>query len=284
MVQAITWRNTVPTAEALNAFYGYPELTAVGRGYAKAVKVSPKPRPVEEWITDLREAGMMAIISAIDNEIPHGKGHRMRPESVAELVQRYPDTLIGFAGANPHKGMAAVREMERQVKEFGFKGVDLQPMQYGMGMSDARYYPILAKAIELDIVVFVAVSVHYNLDVPMDVQHPMHVDRVCTHFPELKVVARHAGWPWVEELIAVCFRHQNVYLETSGFRPRYLSKSLLDYMNGALKDRTVYGSPGGIGGMSERQALDEFRELPLKDEVKEKILLRNSAKLLGLKL
>jgi predicted TIM-barrel fold metal-dependent hydrolase len=283
-VRAISWRNAVPTEEALNAFYGYPEPTAVGRGYAKAVKVSPKPRPVEEWAAELREAGIVAIISAIDNEIPHGKGHRMRPESIAELIERFPGQFIGFAGANPHKGMEAVREFERQIKTFGFKGLDLQPMHYGIGMSDARYYPLLAKAVELDVPVFVAVSAHYNLEVPMDVQHPVHVDRVCTFFPELKVVARHAGWPWVEELAATAFRHQNVYFEISGIRARYLSKTLLDYIGGAFKNRTVYGSPGGVGGITELQALDEFCALPLKEEVKQKILIENSVKLLGLQL
>lgn len=284
MVNAISWRNAVPTEEGLNAFYGYPEPTAVGRGYAISAKVSPKPRPIDEWIGELRDAGIMAIISAIDNEIPHGTGHRLRPETIVELCQAYPDTLIGFAGANPHKGMRAVRELERQVREFGFKGVDLQPMQHEIPINDARYYPIYAKAVELDIVVFVAVSVHYNLTAPMDLQHPAHLDRVCCHFPELKVVARHAGWPWIEELVAVAFRHPNVSLETSGFRPRYLKQSLLDYINGALKDRTVYGSMGGVGGLTERDVLAEFRALPLKEEVKRKILLENSVKLLGLHL
>lgn len=278
MARVTDWRVILNTEKGLNAMFGYPEPIPPGVGYSRVFGVKLEPGTVEELVAVLREAGARAVISALDNETVYGR--RIEPEYIAEIVQRYPEDFIGFAGADPHKGMAAVREMERAVKSYGFKGVDVQPMIHCLPINDARYYPIYAKAQELDIVLFVACSVHFNPDAPLDVQHPAHLDRVAIHFPELKIVARHAGWPWIAELIAVAWRHPNIYLELSGIRPRHLSPELLGYVDSLFQERTVWGSGYPIQPM--KRNIEEFKSLSLKEVTKEKVLYHNSARLLGL--
>lgn len=238
-----------------------------------------RPAPVEEWAAEMREAGIVkAVIAASDNEtvwrrkVPH--------EHIAELCRQYPDLFVGFAGADPHKGLRAVAEMERAVKEYGFKGVDLQPWLHQIPIDDAKYFPIYAKAAELGIVVFMHCSVHFDPGVPMDLDHPLRLDRVAAHFPELNLVARHAGWPWILDMVAVAWRHHRVYLEISGIRPRHIHPELMRYFDNILQDKVVFGTSYPM--LPFKRTVDEFRELTMRENVKEKILYHNAARLLGL--
>jgi hypothetical protein len=279
MMRAINWRLIPRTEQGIKAMFGPPDNpNPAGRLYAQVFKLDLTPQPIEELVRELREAEVKTVLSALDNESTYG--YRVETEEVADLVQRFPDCFIPFSGADPHKGSQAVAEVERAVREFGFKGVDLQPFMQQVPVDDAKYYPIYAVAEKLGVVVFVACSAHYNPTVPMDYQHPRRLDQVAIDFPNLKLVARHAGWPWVEELVAVAMRHANIYFELSGIRARHLSPTLLRYIDSTFAERTVWGV--GHLGISLQQNVEEFLQLPLRDTTKEKVLLHNSLKLLEL--
>jgi len=234
-----------------------------------------------EFIKELDEVGLQwGVIRADSNE------------RTAEIVAEFPNKFIGVARANPHKGMTGVRELERAVKELGLGGFFASPYNYGIRLNDKKFYPLYAKSVELGIPVFCYCTMTYRNDFPMDVGRPLYLDEVAMDFPEMTIIAGWGGgggWPWVPEMVGVARRHQNVYINTSAHRPKYLAtpgsgwEMLIQFGNTLLQDRIVYAS-GWANYFSYykgviKNTIDEMRALPLKEEVKEKWLYRNAAQL-----
>jgi predicted TIM-barrel fold metal-dependent hydrolase len=204
----------------------------------------------------------------------------------AELVSKLPGRVVGNALVDPRRSiMNAVRELERAVKELDFKCVYISPYRSGIRADNPEFYPIYAKAIELDIPVFIYSTMNYRTDRPMDVGRPLYLDKVAMDFPEMKIIASCGGWPWVNEMVGVARRHQNLYIDTSIHRPKHLAKPgsgwemLMQFGNTLLQDRIVFGSGSRDLGMPIKEIVREMRELPLKDEVKEKWLYKNATRL-----
>jgi len=205
-------------------------------------------------------------------------------ESAAYRAQ-LPDRLYGMAVFNPFEGTKAVKDLETAVREKGLKAVYASPYRWGIRANDPRFYPCYVKAIELDIPVFIYTAMNYRTDYPMDVGRPLYLDRVAMDFPELRIVASCGGWPWVPELVGVARRHQNVYIDTSSHRPKYLAvpgsgfEMLLQFGNTLLQDRIVFASGAGDLGLPIGQIVKEMQALPLKEAVKEKWLYKNALRL-----
>jgi uncharacterized protein len=207
----------------------------------------------------------------------------------AEVVAQFPGRLLGQALANPHEGMQAVRGLERAVKELGLQSFYASPFRYGLPPNHKKFYPLYAKAAELHIPVFVYVTMNYNTTLPMDLSHPRHLDEVAMDFPELPLIAGCGGWPWIPEMIGVARRHQNVYIDTEAHRPKHLAtpgsgwEMLLQFGNTLLQDRVLFASNWASYFQPSddvlKRVIAEMRALPLKDEVKEKWLYRNAARL-----
>lgn len=155
-----------------------------------------------------------------------------------------------------------------------------------LAINDAKMYPIYAKCIELDIPVMLHCGVNFSTTSPIRNSHPQLLDDVMVHFPELKVLAAPPGWPWINELIAVAWRHPNVHIGLMAVRPKYLTvpnsgyEPLLQYGSTVLKDRIIFGSAFPL--MTVHQALDDMEQLPLDDVIKRKWLHDNGARFLGL--
>jgi predicted TIM-barrel fold metal-dependent hydrolase len=238
------------------------------------------PIDIEEQIAQMRAAGVQrAIICAADNTTTWGR--KTPNEVIAQLCERYPDLFVGFAGVDPHKGMAAVREFEHAVKSLGLRGLNLGPWLQKLLPNDKRYYPLYAKAIELDVPVVLHTSSHFDPTVTFETGNPTHLDEVCVFFPELKIIASHAGWPWILQMIAVAWRHPNVYLEISGIRPRYLHKELVSYFDTPLlKGRVLFGTDYPL--LEWESSIADVMQLPIATETKHEILWGNAARLFGI--
>ncbi len=239
---------------------------------AKGLAVS-----LPQFVEQLDEAGVeWGVIQAGTNDM------------TAEIVSQFPGKFIGQAMVNPHRGMEAVRELERCVKEMGMTSFYASPFRYGIRANDKKFYPLYAKAVELGIPVFVYATMNYRTDFPMDVGRPLYLDEVARDFPEMKIVAGCGGWPWVPEMIGVARRHQNVYIDMAAQRPKYLAapgsgwEMLMQFGNTLLQDRVVFASGWMNYQMPIKEVIEEMRALPLKEEVKEKWLYKNAAGLLQL--
>jgi predicted TIM-barrel fold metal-dependent hydrolase len=136
-------------------------------------------------------------------------------ELVRDAVQKYPDRFYGLAGIDPTEGMRGVRELERAVKEYGFIGAHGYPHWYELAPDHARWYPFYAKCVELDIPIQLQVgqSMIYDENYPRrSVGRPISLDSVACDFPELKLIGIHVGIPWTDEMIAMAWKHPNVYI------------------------------------------------------------------------
>jgi predicted TIM-barrel fold metal-dependent hydrolase len=208
--------------------------------------------------------------------------------SIAAIAARHPDRFIPFAGADILRGAEAVRELERWVRERGFRGLSLRPFMIGLPADDRHYYPFYAKCIELDIPLSIHASANWTTTRPSELGHPRHLDRVACDFPELRLVLSHAGYPWVLEACLLAWKHPNLYLELAAHRPRYFTAPgagwdpLLRLGQTTVQDKILYGTGAFLLGRSPAELIDELRALPLKPEVLEKWLWRNATALLGL--
>lgn len=251
---------------------------------------SPQRKPAtEETLRDYlamyeRLGARHVVVKAKDLETSFG--YKVANEDVAAFCRKHGPRYVGFAGVDPHKGMAAIRELEHAVRTLGLRGLNIQGFENRIDIDDPRMYPLYAKCIELDIPLNLHTSVNFSVETAMDHGHPRKLDRVMVHFPELRVCASPPGFPWVHELVAVAWRHPNVSIGLVAVRPKYLAvansgyEGLLQYGNSVLQDRIIFGS--SYPALPVERCIREIEALPLKDGVKRKWLHDNAARFLGL--
>jgi uncharacterized protein len=209
-------------------------------------------------------------------------------DELSALLRDYPNRFIGLARISGLIGMKGVRELERRVREEGFQALGVSALVDGIPASDRRYYPLYAKAVELDIPVRIYSSMNYATDRPYDLGHPRHLDQVAIDFPELTIIGGLGGWPWVNEMVALVRRHPKLHLDTSAHRAKYLGQRgsgwemLLQFGNTLIQDKVLVGLSAGLVGQSHETLIKEYLDLPLKDTVKEKWLYNNAARIFGL--
>lgn len=217
-----------------------------------------------------------------------GTAQQKSNEYTAEVVRKRPDKFIGFVRVSPHDGMAAVRELERLVRDESLRGLAMAPFRERIAPSDRKYYPLYAKCVELGIPVRLHSSMAYATDRPYDLSHPRHLDAIACDFPELVLIGGLGGWPWVPDMVALARRHPNLYLDTAAHRPRHFGKAgsgwemLLQLGNSLIQDKVLYGASWLTLNQPYETLIGEILELPLKDTVKEKWLYYNAARVLGI--
>ena len=272
--------------EAEELFRMKKEMTQDELKAALAPKMKVLATDPDTFIASLDDMGVeRAVIFNLDEETPSGLAG-LPNDYYADLVRRYPDKLLGVAGIDPLKGMDAYREV-RRCYDLGLRGIAMRPFMFGIPPHHAKMYPIYAACVEMDIPVWFHLSINYSTNT-MEVERPIYVDIVAQDFPELKIIAGHGGWPWVEEMVAVAWRNENVYIDIASYIPKYIGmpgtgwEPLLHYGNSILQDRILFGSTWLFMGMTIKQLADGVMELPLKEEVKHKWLYQNAARLFGL--
>jgi predicted TIM-barrel fold metal-dependent hydrolase len=234
----------------------------------------------EEFIQMLDDAGVRHACI--------GTGRFASIEHTARLAEKYRDRLIPWCRISPREGMAGVRELERCVRELGFRGLEVSTFREQLYANDKKYYPLYAKSVELKIPVRVYTTMNYAADRAMDFGRPIYLDEVARDFPELTIIAALGGWPWVPELVGLARRHPNLYVDFAAHRPKYMTRPgsgfemLLQFGNTLLQDRIVFASSWMTLGLPLKQIIQEVRELPLKDSVRPKWMYGNAARLLGL--
>jgi len=199
-------------------------------------------------------------------------------EEVVELTREHPDRIFGLFGVNPHQGMDGVRELEHAVKEYGFRGIHIHPHGYDLPPDHAYYFPYYAKCEELGVPA--VLSMGHTLDfLPIDAGRPIHLDKVALYFPNLSIVCTHTGWPWVEEAIALAYKHPNYYIGTSAYAPKYWRPELVRFINGRGKHKVMWGTDFPL--ILHEESLRQIDELGLKDECKDALLHGNATRVFG---
>jgi len=239
---------------------------------------------IEEMYEMYVELDIFAVIFGVDAETTSGHPYTGN-DYTAEIVKRYPDRFLGFASVDPHKGKAAVNEMERSVKELGLRGLKLHPISQAFFPNDTRFYPLWEKCAELGVpVLFHSGQTAVGAGIPgggglkIKYAQPIHMDDVAADFPELNIIMAHPGVPWQEEQLSIALHKPNVYIDLSGWSPKYFRPILVQYANSLLQNKVLFGSD--FPALTPQRWLGDFENLELKPEVRQKILLDNAAKLL----
>lgn len=188
------------------------------------------------------------------------------------IIEHYPDRFRAHYGINPWMRMEGVRELERAVKEYGFVGAHMHPFGFAP-VNHKLWYPFYAKCVELDVPVISQIG-HSGEVMYSDYGRPIYIDEVAVDFPELRFVASHTGWPWVEELVAMAWKHPNVYIATSAHLPRYWDPSLVNFINTRGQDKVLWGSDWPV--TAPERNLAQLEEMGLKEEPKKKLLRENA--------
>ena len=193
----------------------------------------------------------------------------VQEEEVQTLIDAAPGRIYGLFGINPREGMKGVRRLEEWCSKDSFVGAHLHPYGFGIPLNDRRLYPFYAKCVELGVPVVIQVG-HSAERMPSSMGRPLLLDDVALDFPELVLVGAHTGWPWTEELIALAWKHRNVYIGTSAHHPKYWEQTLVNFANTRGRGKVLFGTDYPV--MDHGDALATIAGLGLKDKAKDLLI------------
>lgn len=240
--------------------------------------------PLEKYIERMDRARVHVALMAASKSgnKGHPSNYQISYESVADVVKKYPKRFRGMAGIDPTEGMEGVRKLEYAVRELGFVGAHLYPHWFELPPHHRKYYPFYAKCVELGVPIQIQVGhcLIYSKDRPLkSVGRPIYLDTIACDFPELKLVGIHTGWPWVEEMISVAWKHPNVYIGSDAYAPKHWKPEFIQFINSWGQDKVLFGTDFPI--IDFERATKEVNELGLRPEAKEKLMWKNAARLYG---
>ena len=236
-----------------------------------------------------RERNMLAVVVALDEESQTGRAGDSN-DAVSQAVARNADVLIGFGSVDPAKGEAAVRETRRCIEELGLRGMKFMPLTQAFFVDEPAVRPIFETCAALGVPVMIhmgttgigagapggmGIHVKYGRPVP-------YLDDLAAELPELQIIGAHPAWPWTDEMLAVLWHKTNVFMDLSGWAPKYLPEAVVQNANTLLRDRILFGSDFPV--LHPDRWLEEFHAAPFRDEVRPGILRENAARLLQIDL
>jgi predicted TIM-barrel fold metal-dependent hydrolase len=260
------------------------ELSDASKTY---FKVEGNRRPtIPETAAYFRERKMAAVVFTVDAEAATGHPP-VSNEEVAEACAANADVLIPFASIDPWKGKAAARQARRLVEAHRIRGFKFHPNLQAFFPNDRVAYPLYEVIEGLGVpAVFHTGQTGIGAGLPggggirLKYSNPMLVDDVAADFPELRIILAHPSFPWQDEALAVATHKPHVYIDLSGWSPKYFPPQLVRYANTLLKDRVLFGSDYPV--ISPDRWLADFEKIDIKPEVRPLILKENAARLLGL--
>ena len=211
---------------------------------------------------------------------------RLGNDEVLAAARDNADVLIPFGSVDPHKGKLGVREAGELIAE-GVRGFKFHPNTQAFYPNDRAFYPLYAAIEEAGLIALfhsgttgIGAGLPGGGGVRLKYSNPMYVDDVAADFPGLKIILAHPSFPWQDEALAIAVHKPNVYIDLSGWSPKYFPENLIRYTNSQLKHKMLFGSDYPL--ITPDRWLADFERLPIKDEVRPLVLKENAAQLLGL--
>ncbi|MDZ4277604.1 MAG: amidohydrolase family protein [Dehalococcoidia bacterium] len=241
----------------------------------------------EEMAEYYAQLDIFGVLFQIDFETASGRAP-VPNDYIAELVERYPKQFIGFGSVDPWKGRAAVQEAERCARELKLRGLKFHPQQQAFFADDRRFYPLWEAAQGLGLVVLfhtgttgVGVGRPGGGGIKLKYARPIpYIDDVAADFPELTIIMAHPSFPWQDEQLAMLVHKPNVYMDLSGWSPKYFSPLLVQYARTLVQDKVMFGSDYPV--ISPDRWLSDFETLGFDDAIRQKILIDNAKRVLRL--
>ena len=266
-----------------------PEDPVMGQFFdaASAYFKAPRERPKMPEIVEIYRAQQIAFcLFTVDCE-SHMGAKRVSNYEIADFAAQHSDICIPFASIDPHKGKLGAREARDLVENHGVRGFKFHGICQGADPGDRMAWPIYEVIAEHKLPAIFHTG-HSGMGTGMrggggmrlKYGQPMLVDDVAVDFPDMKIILAHPSWPWVDESLSMALHKENVFIDLSGWSPKYFAPQIIQYANGQLKKKMLFGSDFPL--IHPQKWIDAALQVGFKDEVMPGIMKDNAARVLGL--
>ncbi|MER6987851.1 4-hydroxyphenyl-beta-ketoacyl-CoA hydrolase [Saccharopolyspora hirsuta] len=234
-----------------------------------------------------RERNMAAVVFTVDATSATGHGPNS-VEEIAELAAAHNDVLIPFGSVDPRQGRAAVERARALLEGCGVRGFKFHPSLQGFEPDDRQFYPLYEVIAEAGVPALfhtgqtgIGAGLPGGRGIKLRYSDPMLLDDVAADFPELTIVMAHPAVPWVDAQISIATHKANVYLDLSGWSPKYFPPQLVRAVNSVLREKALFGSDFPVIQVDRWRR--DFAALDIKPEVAPLIFKENALRVLGIK-
>jgi predicted TIM-barrel fold metal-dependent hydrolase len=253
-------------------------------GYFRTAAVS---YTVDELAAAYRDRNMAAVTFIVDVKDRPDDPARPTNEEVAVRAAANADVIIPFASIDPARGAAGVIQAQRLIDEYGVRGFKFHPSVQGFRPNDRLAYPLyeVIEAARLPALFHTGQAGSGSGQrggggIRLAFANPMFLDDVAVDFPDLPIVLAHPSFPWQEEALAVAVHKPQVFIDLSGWSPKYFPPILVQYANTLLKDKVMFGTDFPV--LTPERWMEDLTKIPIRDEVKPGLFKQNAARLLDL--
>lgn len=259
---------------------------ALNEASAKYFKSEDRTPKLDVIAERYRAWGMAAVVFTVDAEtnLSHPP---VSSEEIAEGAARNNDVLIPFGSVDPRQGIAAAEKAYRLVEECGVRGFKFHPSVQGFDPSDEQFYPLWETIQAAGVPALfhtgqngMGAGLPGGYGIKLAYSNPLLLDAVAADFPQLQVIMAHPSVPWQDEANSILTHKSNVWVDLSGWSPKYFPESLVKGANRVFGDRTLFGTDYPL--IEPAKWLAAFEEAAFVDAVRPKILKENAVRLLGL--
>jgi hypothetical protein len=258
-------------------------MTASARYFKSADNRTPT---VADLARRYRAANMAAVIFTVDAATATGHP-ALSSEDIATEAAGHADVLIPFGSVDPHRGAAAVEQARSLVRDFGVRGFKFHPSLQGFSPDDERFRPLWGAIEELGVPALfhtgqngIGAGLPGGRGIKLRYSNPLLLDDVAADFPGLTVILAHPSVPWQAEAISMAVHKSNVYIDLSGWSPKYFPAELTAAAGGMLRGKVLFGSDYPL--ITPERWIDDFTGLGIRAEVLPAILKDNARKVLNL--
>jgi uncharacterized protein len=259
-------------------------LTDSQEAMGRYFRYQPQHQTVPEMAAMYRKLKMAFVVFTVDS--PREK-RKITNEEIAELAHKESDVAIPFASISPHRGAEGVQAARRLIEQYKVKGFKFHPSVQEFYPNDRMAYPLYEAIAEAKLPALfhtgqtgVGAGTPGGGGIRLKYSNPLHLDDVAADFPDMPIILAHPSFPWQEEALSVATHKPQVYIDLSGWSPKYFPPILVQYANTLLKDKILFGSDYPV--ISPERWMTDFETIGIKPEVKPKILKENAARLLKL--
>ena len=274
-VHTHAWKSALQADDAPTA-----SQEAMGRYF----RYAPQHSTVPEMADYYRRLKMAFVVFTVDS--PNEK-RKISNEEIADLAHQHSDVAIPFASINPHRGEEGVRAARRLIKDFGVKGFKFHPSVQDFYPNDRMAYPLYEAIAEAKLPALfhtgqtgVGAGQRGGGGIRLKYSNPMLLDDVAVDFPDMPIILAHPSFPWQEEALSVATHKPQVYIDLSGWSPKYFPPILVQYINTVLKEKMLFGSDYPV--ITPERWMADFEKLDIKPEVRPLVMKMNAARLLQL--
>jgi uncharacterized protein len=271
---------------SVNAPKANPEDNEHLAAMAAYFKTAAASFTVDDLAAYYRERNIAAVTFTIDQKDAPQDPARATPLEIIERAREHTDILIPFGSVDPARGAEAVR-MARQQIEAGARGFKFHPSSQAFLPNDRSVYPVYEVIQEAGLPALfhtgqtgAGAGTRGGGGIRLAYSNPIYLDDVAVDFPDMPIILAHPSFPWQEEALSVATHKPQVYIDLSGWSPKYFAPILVQYANTLLKNKVLFGTDFPV--LTPERWMSDLEKTEIRDEVKPGIFKHNAAKLLGL--